>query len=129
MTHPRYSPYCLVDFYAVFLKKAFFSGEQRAWEERKAYGMAAYRTFEARRTAYVFYTRTADENILIRRNIQQIEPLNDGFWERDTSHKKNGKGVNCKGLPGHSPDMLIKVNYHSMQICLLFHWSRVHHVT
>ena len=78
MTHPRYSPYCLVDFYAVFLKKAFFSGEQRAWEERKAYGIATYRTFEARRTAYVFYTRTADENILIRRNIQQIEPLNDG---------------------------------------------------
>ena len=87
MTHPRYSPYCLVDFYAVFLKKAFFSGEQRAWKVGKGYGIAAYRTFETRRTEYVFYTRTADENILIRRNIQQIQLLNDGSWERDTSKR------------------------------------------
>ena len=78
MTRPGYSRYYLVDFHVVFLKKDIFADGQRVWEEGKVYGIAAWTTFGARRTEYVVYTRIADENILIQRNIQQSEPLNDG---------------------------------------------------
>ena len=50
--------------------------------------------FKARRTEYVVYTRTADENTLIRKNVQRSEPSNDGFCERDTPpDNRKGKGV------------------------------------
>ena len=94
VTDPGYSSYCLLDVLAVFLEKCHFFGWAASVRGGKSLRDSSIDDVRSEKDWICCLYKDADENTLIRKNIQQTEPSNDGFCERNTSSdNRKGKGV------------------------------------